>query len=551
VGGNQRVADASVLDAATALDLRKNELAFPTRPGETIVLGKLWPDGREEVVLKIPDDSTLTPGLKTTGTHIMRVGPETVAIAKVLTLAPKHNPDGATGVLVISQDVSVAPLSQRLAAMPYPTRVELSGQKLLAGTSEPAPGKPVREVSMSGVHGKDMRLIAEVPPGERSMAMLAGAAGSALLGLVLAALLWRRRPATPAPASATEVSLGTAPTALSASAASSSALPRQPARPSAAMEAGRFGRYALGKQLGAGGMAEVFLARVAGEAGFEKRVAIKIMHSQLTGDDRAVNLFLDEARLVSGLNHPNIVQITDLGREGEAYFIAMEYIDGADLDRLLALEKARGQLVPLREALTIIRRVCDGLHAAHEARDEAGAPLELVHRDVKAENVLISRSGAVKVGDFGIAKANQQVHKTTMGELKGTAAYMAPEHRTGQAVDRRADLYGVGAIAYRVLTGQEINLDLAMLAHLGKQGWPHLPPPSQLRPELPTALDAVIFKALAYEKEDRYPTCAAFEEALDKVADVLGVQASDKGVAQWVTGLLATAAQPAASAAKG
>jgi serine/threonine-protein kinase len=310
---------------------------------------------------------------------------------------------------------------------------------------------------------------------------------------------------------------------------------------------GQFGRYSLGRPIGSGGMAQVFLATVTGEAGFEKRVALKIMHGTLASDERAVGLFLDEARLVSRLVHPNIVQITDLGREGQDYYIAMEYIDGADLDRLLALERARGGQVPLREALTIIRRVCDGLHAAHEARAEDGHPLELVHRDVKAENVLVSRSGAVKIGDFGIAKANQQVHRTTLGELKGTAAFMAPEHRTGQAVDRRADLYGVGAIAYRVLTGADVNLDLAMLAHLGTQGWPHLAPPSQLRPELPTALDKIIFKALAFAREDRYPSCEALEQAFDQVALTLGLPPSDKGVAQWVEGLLGPVATAAAS----
>jgi serine/threonine-protein kinase len=197
--------------------------------------------------------------------------------------------------------------------------------------------------------------------------------------------------------------------------------------------------------------------------------------------------------------------------------------------------------------LTILRKICDGLHAAHTAVDAEGKPLELVHRDVKAENVLISRSGAVKVGDFGIAKANQQVHKTQLGELKGTAAYMAPEHRTGQAVDKRADIYGVGAIAYEVITGNEVNLDLAMLAHLGREGWPHLPPLVSVRPDLPPELDAVVFKALQYEKDARYPTCEAFEEALEAVASRHGLNASDKQVAQWVESVIAHAPRGAGS----
>jgi serine/threonine protein kinase len=202
--------------------------------------------------------------------------------------------------------------------------------------------------------------------------------------------------------------------------------------------------------------------------------------------------------------------------------------------------RARGEKVPLRVGLTILRKICDGLHAAHTAMDVEGKPLELVHRDVKAENVLISRSGAVKVGDFGIAKANQQVHKTQLGELKGTAAYMAPEHRTGQAVDKRADIYGVGAIAYEVLTGNEVNLDLAMLAHLGREGWPHLPAPTTVRADLPPELDAIVFKALQYEKDARYSTCETFEEALEVVQSRHGLNASDKVVAQWVESVISS-----------
>ena len=162
-----------------------------------------------------------------------------------------------------------------------------------------------------------------------------------------------------------------------------------------------------------------------------------------------------------------------------------------------------------------------------------------MHRDVKSANVLLSKDGAVKIADFGIAKANQQVHKTAMGEVKGTAAYMAPEHRMGEPVDRRADVYGVGAIAYELLTGTEINLDLARLVHLGKQGWPHLDLPSKLRPDLPPGIDAVVWKALAYEKSDRYATCAAFEEAIEELASKHGgLGASDKLVAQWVESVL-------------
>jgi eukaryotic-like serine/threonine-protein kinase len=298
-------------------------------------------------------------------------------------------------------------------------------------------------------------------------------------------------------------------------------------------------RYTIVRSIGAGGMAEVFLARATGEAGFEKLVALKVLHANLARNQKAVDHFLDEARLASRLTHPNIVQITDLGRSGDDYFIAMEYIEGCDLDHLLRTARARGRLVPVAIGLTILRKVCDGLHAAHSASGPDGAPLDLVHRDVKTANVLLSKDGVVKISDFGIAKASQQLHVTSIGETKGTAAVMAPEQRIGKSVDRRADVYGVGALGYELLTGAEINLDLAALLHLSPAGWPHLPPASQVRSELPPELDAVLVRALSFEAAGRQASCAELEAELDDIAARHGLLASDKQIAQWVEGELA------------
>jgi serine/threonine-protein kinase len=254
-----------------------------------------------------------------------------------------------------------------------------------------------------------------------------------------------------------------------------------------------------------------------------------------------VEHFLDEARLASRLTHPNIVQIDDLGRAGEEYFIAMELVDGADLGRLLEVCRGRGLQVPLRVALAVLRKICDGLHAAHTALGADGKPLELVHRDVKSANVFVAKNGVVKVGDFGIAKAvlPSRVHKTEVGVVKGTAAYMAPEHRLGEEIDRRADLYAVGAIAYEMLSGQPVNLDLVQLLAKGREGWPHLSRLVEVRPDVPAALDAIVFRCLAYDRDERFPDCAALEEALEQVANAAGQVAGEKQVAQWVEQVLA------------
>ncbi|HEY8142613.1 MAG TPA: serine/threonine-protein kinase, partial [Kofleriaceae bacterium] len=296
------------------------------------------------------------------------------------------------------------------------------------------------------------------------------------------------------------------------------------------------GRYIVLKRLGSGGMADVYLARAEGEAGFERLVALKVMLDEFSRNPKFVSHFLDEARLAPRLVHPNIVAVTDLGKEGDSYIIAMEYVDGADLAHLVQSVAARRAEIPAGVALGIVRRVCDGLHFAHTAVDSDGNPLHLVHRDVKSANVFVARNGSVKVGDFGIAKiaGASRTAKTEIGEVKGTAAYMAPEHRTGQDVDARADVYAVGAICYELLTGRTINLDLAMLAHLGREGWPHLAPPSSVRRDLPPELDAVVFRAMAFERDDRFPSCEALEQAVAEIADRHGLAAGDKVIARWI-----------------
>ena len=195
----------------------------------------------------------------------------------------------------------------------------------------------------------------------------------------------------------------------------------------------RVGRYTIIRQLGRGACADVFLARADGPAGFEKRVALKVLRREMTRDQQIVEQFLAEARLASELSHPNIVATLDLGM-GDDYFIAMELVDGTDLWRLGETLRRLGQQMPVAVALTIVRRVCDGLHAAHTAVDARGESLRVVHRDIKPANVFLARNGMIKIGDFGVARAQQlnRPQLTTFGMVKGTTQFMPPEQRTGE-----------------------------------------------------------------------------------------------------------------------
>ncbi len=316
------------------------------------------------------------------------------------------------------------------------------------------------------------------------------------------------------------------------------------AHPMTTVSSSRFGRYEPTIVLGTGSTATVYLARAIGEAGFEKRVALKLLHPQIASNPGLVDSFLDEARTASHLTHPNIVQILDLGRSGSDYFIAMEYIDGADLETLLQHIRDEKRQVPIAIALAILQRICDGLDAAHLAVDETGGLLEIVHRDIKPANIMISRNGEVKVADFGIAKVARSLHHSELGMTKGTPAFMAPEQRRGELVDSRADVYSVAAIGYELLTGSEIDLDFERLLELGRTGWPHLEPMVSMRPAVPAELDAILLRALAFDPKYRPNSCDELEEAISAIARTHGYHASDKDIARWIASELPSQQSP-------
>ena len=395
-----------------------------------------------------------------------------------------------------------------------------------------------------------------------------GAAGLGLILLIVGVVAGKKREAAPASTSQ-GIAVGTQPQGQAVAPSgfgtaqtqmSSSAHAVGTPSPIAATEAAfssanlgpgaMIGRWEILKRLGSGGMADVYLARARGEAGFEKQVAVKVMHPHLARNERAVEHFLDEARLSSRISHPNVVQIQDLGKIGNDYVIVMEFVDGVDLEKLLASARAAQRQVPIDIALGILCRICDGLNAAHKSTTTDGAPMNLVHRDVKSANVLVSKQGGVKVVDFGIAKAASQAHMTYAGETKGTPSMMAPEQRVGEQVDVRADVYSVGAVAFEILTGHGVNLDLAALAHLGVENWPHLPMPSTLRPQLPAELDALLMQCMSFDRERRPADCAVLESQFEAIMKRHGLSASDKDIARWVASeaaaLVPSATEPTA-----
>src|SRR5947209_7397365 len=215
-----------------------------------------------------------------------------------------------------------------------------------------------------------------------------------------------------------------------------------------------FGNYRLQRRLARGGMAEVFLARLIGVEGFERRVAIKRILPHLSESEEFRGMFLDEARLAAQLTHPNIVHIYDFGKVDDYYFIAMEYVDGVDLGRMI--RRAREKPVPFELCARILADVCAGLEFAHNAVDGMGRKLNVVHRDVSPQNVLVTYDGGVKLVDFGIAKAAFAAERTRPGVVKGKYAYMSPEQVEGRSLDGRSDVFSAGICLYELVTGMPL-----------------------------------------------------------------------------------------------
>ncbi len=274
------------------------------------------------------------------------------------------------------------------------------------------------------------------------------------------------------------------------------------------------GRYRVVDEIGIGGMASVHLARMDGPGGFQKWVAIKRIHPHLVEDDQFVDMFLDEARIAAGINHANVAQVFDLGKDDNTYWIAMEYLHGEPLREIMRRCEERGQLIAAELASRIAADAAEGLHAAHELRGKNGQLLGLVHRDVTPHNLFVTYDGYTKVVDFGIAKVADRLASTRAGTLKGKLAYMSPEQVRGAEVDRTTDIFALGVVLWELTTGHRLFRMDTDLDTLEKVQACIVPPPSTIVPDYPVELESIVMKALSKRKEDRYATARELSRAL-------------------------------------
>jgi serine/threonine-protein kinase len=277
------------------------------------------------------------------------------------------------------------------------------------------------------------------------------------------------------------------------------------------------GRYAMYEQFAAGGMATLHYGRLQGPSGFSRTVAIKRLHAHLSEDPDFVAMFLDEARLAARIHHPNVIQTLDVESSEGELFVVLDYVHGDSLSRLL--REARRLEEPATPALvgTILFGALEGLHAAHEARDAQGQPLDLVHRDVSPHNILVGTDGIARVLDFGVAKARGRAQTTGVGQLKGKLAYMAPEQLRGQ-VTRRTDVFAASVVLWEALTGVRLFQGEDEGDVIDKLMFREIPSPRQYSPRVSPELESVVMRGLEREPERRYPTARDMAIALENQA---------------------------------
>jgi hypothetical protein len=284
----------------------------------------------------------------------------------------------------------------------------------------------------------------------------------------------------------------------------------------------RFGKYVLTSRLAVGGMAEVFRAKLLGEAGFERSVALKRILPGFSEDEAFIKMFIDEARIAGRLTHGNIVQTLELGRCDGTYYIAMELVAGMDLSTLVSACVDRDVSPDVNLACFVVTEVCRGLSYAHGATDDDGRPLGIIHRDISPQNVLLSFNGDVKISDFGIAKAWDRVASTRAGMVKGKLDYMAPEQYDGDPLDARADIYALGVVFYELLTFQAFNTLPASHDFTARLRARPVPRVSAANDECDASLDAIVQRCVAPDPKDRYPDAQSLERHVTRYLKARG-----------------------------
>ncbi|MFO0675410.1 MAG: protein kinase [Polyangiaceae bacterium] len=302
------------------------------------------------------------------------------------------------------------------------------------------------------------------------------------------------------------------------------------------------GRYALFDEIASGGMASVHLGRLLGPVGFARTVAIKRLHPQFAKDPEFVSMFLDEARLAARIQHPNVVQTLDVVAEGGELFLVMDFVRGETFGKLIRASRAAGAIIPLPILSAIVAGALHGLHAAHEARDETGDPLGIVHRDVSPQNILVGTDGVARVLDFGVAKAAGRIQTTQEGQLKGKMAYMAPEQLRANEVTRRTDIYAASVVLWEGITGRRLFDGDNQAFIYGRVLEGDIEPPSRFA-KIPIGLEAVVMRGLAMAPQARHATARDMAIELERAVR----PAPPNEVGEWVQSIASAALEKRAA----
>ncbi|MBN2574027.1 MAG: protein kinase [Deltaproteobacteria bacterium] len=301
-----------------------------------------------------------------------------------------------------------------------------------------------------------------------------------------------------------------------------------------------FGKYYLLERINVGGMAEVFKAKTVGVEGFERIVALKRILPSIAEDEEFITMFIDEAKIAVQLQHANIAQIFDLGKVDDSYFIALEFVNGRDLRGIFEELRKSGQVMPVPQVCYLVMQLCEGLDYAHNKRDMQGRELNLVHRDVSPQNVLVGFEGEVKLIDFGIAKAAGKASKTQAGILKGKFGYMSPEQVRGLPIDRRSDIFALGIVLYEMLTNERLFIGESDFSTLEKVRNVEIIPPSSFNSEIPDKLERIVLKALEKNVEDRYQNAIDLHDDLQLFLHSVGQFSSRKDLSAWMKRVFAS-----------